>query len=118
MNIRKFRKDYCKTQQEISDDLGVSLKTYQNYERGLVTIPNKQLERLAEYFKVSIADLFADAASEKNTINLNNVEVDVIANYIVDNWDKLMVNKLFSANFRAQAGEWVLKIKKDIEGIK
>ncbi len=94
MNIKRFRKEQKKTQVSVANDLGVCLKTYQNYEKGLVTIPNKQLKKLAAYFDVSIPTLFNED-TVKTTINLKNIEIDLIADFVVNNWDLMLENKAF-----------------------
>jgi len=56
-NIRAIRRLQDRKQEQIAGDLGVSQKTYSNYETGK-TIPTLPMcERIAEIFKVPLNDL-------------------------------------------------------------
>ena len=94
--------------------MGVSLKTYQNYENGAVTIPKDKLKAISEVLNVSVHELFNE---NKEDINLFDADREKIASFIFNNWDYMMESELFNATFKAKAAEWILFKKKELEGI-
>ena len=56
--IRDLREDADKTQQEVADELKVTLTTYRNYERGVRVPPLDFMIKIAKYYNVSL-DYFA-----------------------------------------------------------
>ena len=113
MRIKELRRDKKETQQELADFLGVSLRTVQNYENGSVTVPNTKLKLIAQHYKISVSEIFLLKDDAENT-DLKSLDPNIISNYVVENWDELMKNNLFSANFKARAGEWALRIKQSM----
>ena len=53
-NIRNLRIDHDLTQQAIADYLHVKQNTYSQYEIGVLNYPLDVLERLADYYNVSV----------------------------------------------------------------
>lgn len=53
-NIRNLREDNDKTQKEIADYLHIKQTTYSKYELGKINIPVEMLEKLADYYNVSV----------------------------------------------------------------
>ncbi|WP_299836108.1 helix-turn-helix transcriptional regulator [uncultured Tenacibaculum sp.] len=112
MNLKDIRKSKKETQKDLADFLGVSLRTVQNYESGKVTIPNAMIKKIAQHYEVSVTEIFAD--KENMLVDLKNMDRNQIAVFIVENWEYMMEDNLFSANFKAKAGEWALQIKKSM----
>ncbi|WP_272151651.1 helix-turn-helix domain-containing protein [Tenacibaculum aiptasiae] len=112
MRLKELRKANKETQKQLADFLDVSLRTVQNYESGNVTIPNAMLKKLSVHYNVPVSDIFV--SKEDIEINLDDIDKSTIAVYIVNNWEEMMKDNLFEANFKAKAGEWALKIKKSM----
>ncbi|CAL2106728.1 DNA-binding XRE family transcriptional regulator [Tenacibaculum sp. 190524A02b] len=110
MRIKKLRAKNKETQSDLAELLGVSLRTVQNYEKGSVTIPNEKLKLLAKHYSISVSEIFLD--KDEIVTDLDSVDKSLISDYIVRNWDDMMKDNLFAANFKAKAGEWAISIKK------
>lgn len=52
--LRKLRKSNHITQEELSRQLGISRRTYANYERGVHAMPAEILVRIADTFDESL----------------------------------------------------------------
>lgn len=52
--LRRLRTEHHQSQKEIAALLGVSQKTYSDYERGRIHIPVRYLLILARYYDVSV----------------------------------------------------------------
>lgn len=110
MNIKAYRKKMGMTQTDLAIRLGVTMKTVQNYENNNVTIPKKNIEKIAEIFNVSVRDLYK-SDEDKTEVNLLDIDRNKIASFIHNNWDYMMESELFDATFRAKFGEWLLSQK-------
>ncbi|WP_157821948.1 helix-turn-helix domain-containing protein [Tenacibaculum sp. Bg11-29] len=110
MRLGLIRKNKGETQKQLADVLNVSLRTVQNYEKGSVTIPNEKLKQIVSHYKINLTDVFEE---NENSIDLSNIKKSIISEYIVENWDNMMKDNLFNANFKAKAGEWAISIKKN-----
>ncbi len=53
-NIRSLRIDNGYTQKQIAQQLGVSQNTYSQYEIGVLNYPIEALEKLADFYGVSV----------------------------------------------------------------
>ena len=53
-NIRSLRIDNGYTQKQIAEQLGVSQNTYSQYEIGILNYPIEALEKLADFYGVSV----------------------------------------------------------------
>ena len=53
-NIRSLRIDKGYTQKQIAEHLGVSQNTYSQYEIGVLNYPIEVLEKLADFYGVSV----------------------------------------------------------------
>ena len=53
-NIRNLRIDHGYTQKTIAEHLGVSQNTYSQYEIGVLNYPIEVLEKLADFYEVSV----------------------------------------------------------------
>lgn len=112
MKLKELRKKNNETQTQLSEILDVSLRTVQNYESEKVTIPNDKLKVIAKHYNVSLSEIFND---KLNDIDLNKIERKILSKYITDNWEYMMEDPLFNANFKAKAGEWAIGVKKRME---
>jgi transcriptional regulator with XRE-family HTH domain len=63
--IKELRLGLDKSQAEIAKDLGISNSAYERMENGKVDINLKMLERIANYYNISIPELI----TQKNSIN-------------------------------------------------
>lgn len=54
LRLKEVRKNARKTQQEVADFIGISQNNYSYWENGKVKIDNESLNKLAEYFGVSV----------------------------------------------------------------
>jgi len=53
-NIRSLRIDNGYTQRQIAEQVGVSQNTYSQYEIGVLNYPIEVLEKLADFYNVSV----------------------------------------------------------------
>lgn len=56
-NIKRFRKEQKITQSEMADKLGLTQPNYANFESGKIEISLSRVEKLADIFNVSVAEL-------------------------------------------------------------
>ncbi|CAM1345517.1 helix-turn-helix domain-containing protein [Tenacibaculum amylolyticum] len=110
MRLKIIRKQNNETQKDLADLLNVSTRTVQYYENGKVTIPNDKLKKIATHYSVSVAEIF----NEKEIVSdLDSIETELIAQYVVENWQTFMKDGYFNANFKSKASEWALLVKKE-----
>ncbi len=72
-NLKSLRKAHKLTQKQLADEIGVSARTIQNYERGTI-LPKKRvtIQKLAAFFDVPVtalitpADFYAIDAAERS----------------------------------------------------
>ena len=60
--LRKLRKEKGMSQQKCADEIGISLRTLQRYEKGKYGYA-EYLIKIAEYFEVSFDDIKKDSSS-------------------------------------------------------
>ena len=53
-NLRSIRKTKHITQAQLAQELGISRRTYANYERGIHAMPAEVLVRIADLFDASL----------------------------------------------------------------
>ena len=79
MNLKKLRKRIGVNQKEIAEKIGITDKTYANYENRN-TEPNiKTLCKLADFYHITLDELVG--REQKNIIDkglLNDIELDII----------------------------------------
>lgn len=93
--LRELRKDMNLTQTQLADEVGLSQSAIYHYEKGNRKIPMSVLEKLADFFKMSISELVEleidntkDVDGEPNYIreikayNLTESEIDDIMKYV------------------------------------
>ena len=64
-NVERERLRCKLTQEEVAEQLGISVRTYQRYEQGAVNVPLGRLRRLKQIFKCEDADLMRVPEDEK-----------------------------------------------------
>ncbi len=62
--IKNLREDYDLTQEQMGEILHVSQRTYSHYEKGDREVPLEMLERMADYYDVSL-DYLVGRSDEK-----------------------------------------------------
>ena len=65
-NIRELRNEKGISQQRCADDIGISRRTLQRYEKGSLG-GIEYLKKIADYFKVSLDELGVAPEEENNT---------------------------------------------------
>lgn len=89
--LKSLRQAKGLTQSEAANEFGVSLSSYQKYERekNCITPSLEVLERIAEYYNVTIDYLLGRSPDEDNIINLlsaeynlTELEKDIVQNYL------------------------------------
>lgn len=62
--IKKLRRESRRTQEKVSDDMGINIKTYQAAEQGTRGVSIDTLCIIADYFHVSLDYLVAGAGTD------------------------------------------------------
>ena len=103
--IKELRKQRKIGQKTLADEIGVSLRTIQHYEKGDIDIPMKKLQKIARFFEVSIADMFkeyeASEAPPKYKIitgieeKFETIHTEELVRYIITHEKELMENDTF-----------------------
>ena len=79
VRIKALRKSRNKTQQDIATILGVSRPAYTAYEQGNRTPDNEAVEKLADYYDVTIDYLYG-RTDNPNRIDQDEAEFQAFAN--------------------------------------
>lgn len=66
--LRELRARKNKTQNQVAQDLGISVQTYNAWERDISNVAVSKVLKVADYFGVSIGDIFLPN-------NMNNFHV-------------------------------------------
>lgn len=109
--VKKMRKQKGVTQEQVSESIGISIKTYQAVEQGSRGIRIDTLWLLADYYEVSIDELTGrtnnDEAMKSEKVKDKEVEVSCgtdstnsAANVIDEKWNELLSS--LSAEQKAQ----------------
>lgn len=56
INMKKFRLQHKKTQQQVADYLGIDISTYNKYEKGKRKVEVETIKKLAEWYGVKTSD--------------------------------------------------------------
>ena len=83
MRLKEVRQARKLKQQQVADLLGIPLRTYQNYERGINDPDTTILCRLADYYGITTDYLigYSDIAISGNHIALTNDESQIMSSY-------------------------------------
>ena len=65
-NLRNLRISKDLTQEQLSKNLGLSPSSIGNYEQGTRFPKYETLEKIADYFNISISDLFLDSDNQQS----------------------------------------------------
>jgi len=88
-NIKKFRLEMKKSQQEVADAIGMSAATLSRYENGIIDPGLKTAKKLSDYFGISLEDMItskknkgitAESASKIFGMNKDYISVILEAN--------------------------------------
>lgn len=66
--LKQLRRKKSINQTDLALAIGVSLRTIQLYEKKNANIPIKNLNKIADYFELSIAELYTDEVNEKDGV--------------------------------------------------
>jgi len=79
--IKVLRKKNKETQTDLSKVIGVSMRTIQNWEAGITDVPLEKLKIIAQYYSVSVSDLFKDhfvfADDKKDEKEKSSLELEI-----------------------------------------
>lgn len=108
--LRELRENAGATQQKVADDLNYTLRTYQEYERGKISIPQNDIPRIANYFRCTSDYLFcmtdemqpqakefqeATGLSERSVAILQAINGKDNGSAILDILNRIFENSLF-----------------------
>ena len=75
-NLKKYRKEFGFTQQEVANHIGVSRETYNRYETGKAYPGLIEADALAEVLWTNVYELFPDLRSKKDYDYMMRVNKD------------------------------------------
>lgn len=106
--LRLLRKNFCKKQSDVSEELQINYRTLGNYEHGRTPIPSDALIKLAKYYGCSIEHiLYMETDKKPITKEIEELSGEFCDKYckyacLVDNEEQLEeicnkcpMNKLF-----------------------
>jgi len=73
-NIRRIRTANRRTQEDVANDIGISLTAYNKIEQGKSDIAISRLQQIADSLKVEISDLLQNE-EEPTTDILNDLQI-------------------------------------------
>lgn len=76
-NFKRFRDLHQESQQDIADFLGVGRTTYTKYETGRIKPPYAKIERLAQHWNTTVANLMGTDEDTKNPTGIPDEVYDV-----------------------------------------
>ena len=71
--IKQLRRKKNINQTQLADAIGVSLRTIQLYEKKNANIPIKNLTKIAQYFDLSIAELYAHEVNDAEEVYMDKL---------------------------------------------
>ncbi|MDE6005861.1 MAG: helix-turn-helix domain-containing protein [Oscillospiraceae bacterium] len=82
--LQSLRKAKGLTQEEMAQSIGVSLSTYQKYERDVISPPYDTLLKIADFYDVTTDYLLGRKTFQDpiNLLNLNPLEKSIVYAYI------------------------------------
>ncbi|MBE6679888.1 MAG: helix-turn-helix transcriptional regulator [Ruminococcaceae bacterium] len=108
--IKLLRRERGMTQREVAEKIGVTYRTYQNYEAGVSTPQSKVLARLSHVFEVSMDMLTGDVAVAEPTGNseldelLSEMKALFSGGKLRDEDKKYVIEALTEAFWRTKEG--------------
>lgn len=89
MNLKELRKKKNLSQSQVAEALGISLRAYQNYEYNQREPNIEMLNKLADYFDVTVDKLLGRNTKEQDAIdelatefNMSALEKKIVDNYL------------------------------------
>lgn len=67
--VKELRARKNKTQEEVANDLGISVQTYNAWEKDISNVAVSKVTALAEYFGVQIGDIFLPSYLKNIQVN-------------------------------------------------
>lgn len=72
MTLRALRANYSLTAQEVADHIGIHIQTLLKYEKDSSRIPLDLLQKISDYYKVDMNDIFLGKKYELKRIVLGD----------------------------------------------
>jgi len=88
--LKQLRRKKNSSQTDLAQAIGVSLRTIQLYEKKGANIPIKNLTKIAAYFELTIAELYAHEVNEEEIL-YNDTRQNVRVKYIDDDLFRVSV---------------------------
>ena len=91
-SLRRLRKERKLSQTELANNVGVTLRTLQNWEAGNSSMTLDNAKKVAEIFKVQVQDLIDDNLSELKTLaaeSINPYSEEFIGNRLIEALDTI-----------------------------
>ena len=57
-NIKRLRKEHKKTQEQVSESIGISRTVYTRYENGEIEIPSPMIVGICAALNVTVSDIY------------------------------------------------------------
>lgn len=111
MNLKELRKKKNLSQSQVAEALGISLRAYQNYEYNQREPNIEMINKLADYFNVTVDKLLERNTKEQDAIDELAAEFDMSAfeKKIVDNYLSL------PKSMRGNLMEFLRKTVKEVQ---
>ena len=111
MNLKELRKKRNLSQMQVAEALGISLRAYQNYEYNQREPNIEMINKLADYFNVTVDKLLDRNTKEQDAIDELATEFDMSAleKKIVDNYLSL------PKSMRGDLMEFLRKMVKEVQ---
>lgn len=98
-NLKRIRNEKGLKQEQVADDLGLSLSTYRSWEQGQRGINGKKLAILAEYYGVSTDTILGSEFAELSQSQVLTLdETQLIEDYrVLNNDGKRIASEVLAA---------------------
>ena len=87
LDIKKFRKKYNLTQQELAEILGISFRTVQNYESGRAIPKNKHALLNEVFTKYNAKTVLNDNEIDYSISKKSNIQYNIVVN----TWKEMLI---------------------------
>lgn len=92
-NIRKIRKNYGWTQEQLAEKSGISVPFMTQIELGRKSASLEVIEKIAQSLEVSYESLFKTEISDDKTLN---IKLATLENMLIDDIEKVIQDKFSS----------------------
>jgi transcriptional regulator with XRE-family HTH domain len=112
--IRSIRERQRLTQEYMADQLGISLKTYNEWETGKIKLRTDRLEEIAKILRTTPEDIYAyeDNFIQNNTFNQQHSTAVMVQHTLAESEKKLYEQLLQEKDKRIAALEELVKVLK------